>query len=103
MRVVFVTLPAEDAEAMLLLLLRERLVAGGSILPMVHSRYWWNGEIVAQQEAAIMMETASDRLDECVARIRELHAFDAPRILVLNNSTRGVNDYYRWVFMETRG
>lgn len=88
---------------MLLLLLRERLVAGGSILPTVHSRYWWNGEIVAQQEAAILMETADDRLDEAVARIRELHPFDSPRILVLNPSTRGVQDYYRWVFMETRG
>ncbi|MCB9743203.1 MAG: divalent-cation tolerance protein CutA [Alphaproteobacteria bacterium] len=103
MRAVFVTLPAQDAEAMLLLLLRERLVAGGSILPTVHSRYWWNGEIVAQQEAAILMETADDRLDEAVARIRELHPFDSPRILVLNPSTRGVQDYYRWVFMETRG
>ncbi|MCB9763337.1 MAG: divalent cation tolerance protein CutA [Alphaproteobacteria bacterium] len=103
MRAIFVTLPASDAEAMLLLMLRERLVAGGSILPTVHTRYWWNGEIVAEQEAAILMETAADRVDEAVERIRQLHPFDAPRIIILQPSRRGVDDFYRWVFAETRG
>lgn len=102
MRVLFVTLPASDAEAMLLLLLRERLVAGGTIFPTTHSRYWWNGEIIAEQEAAILMETAADRVDEALRRIQALHPYESPRVIVLQPASRSA-EYYRWVLSETRG
>lgn len=101
MRLILVTLPTNDAEAMLMLLLRERLVAGGTILPAVHSAYWWNGEILAQREAALLLETAGDRLEEAVARIRELHAYVSPRVIVLRPH-EGPSDYFRWVHQETR-
>ncbi|HJN78199.1 MAG TPA: divalent cation tolerance protein CutA [Myxococcota bacterium] len=101
MRFVQVTIPAVDAEAMLLLLLRERLVAGGTIFPIVHSRYWWNGEIVASEEAAIQLETMKDRIDPLVARIHELHPYDNPRILVFEPSER-LEKHHRWVHVETR-
>lgn len=101
MRVLFVTLPQADAEAMLMLLLRERLVAGGTILPTVHSRYWWHGEIVGEKEAAILMETARDKVEAASRRVRELHPYDTPRLLVLN-PTDIPGDYFRWVFAETR-
>ncbi|MBK9369454.1 MAG: divalent-cation tolerance protein CutA [Deltaproteobacteria bacterium] len=101
MRLVFVTLPASDAEAMLLLLLRERLVAGGSIVPTVHSRYWWNGEIVAEQEAALFMETSAERVEEAVTRLKELHPYACPRVVVLR-AHEGPADYFRWIRDETR-
>jgi len=100
-RLVQVILPTADAEAMLLLLLRERLVAGGTIFPSVHSRYWWNGEIVATEEAAIQLETMRDRIDALVSRVHELHPYDNPRILVLEPSER-LGEHHRWVHVETR-
>lgn len=101
MRLVFVTLPPTDAEAMLLLLLRERLVAGGTILPSVQSAYWWNGEILTQREAGLLLETAVDRVEEAAARVRELHPYAAPRVIILRPH-EGPSDYFRWVHTETR-
>ena len=73
MRVVFVTCGPGQAEALLRELLKERLVACGNIVKGVRSLYWWKGEICEDSEEILFMETAQERVDALLIRVREFH------------------------------
>lgn len=101
MRIVFVTCPPGDGARLLKALVEERLVAGGNIIPGVRSIYRWKDQICDEPEEAIWMETADDRVVPMMARLRELHSYETPKILTFEPQ-EGPADYLRWVTAETR-
>ena len=101
MRIVFVTCPPSHAHRLLRQLVEERLVAGGNIIRGVRSIYHWNGEICDENEECLWMETAEDRVEAMMVRLREIHPYDVPKILTFEPQ-EGLPDYRAWVAAETR-
>ena len=84
MRLILATCGPDQAEEVLVALLRERLVGCGNLIPGVRSHYWWEGEITSDDEVLMLMETTADLADAAMARLRELHPYDVPKILAIN-------------------
>jgi periplasmic divalent cation tolerance protein len=101
-RVLFVTISPEAADAFVRTLVEERVVACGNILPGARSHYWWQGELCHDEECILLMEAPADGLDETMARVRALHPYDTPKIIALDPAAV-LDDYARWVLTECRG
>lgn len=101
MRIVFVTAPPDVAVDLLRRLVEERLVAGGNVIPGVRSLYRWKGAVQDDPEAVLLMETADDRVAPMMARLREIHPYETPKILTFE-PREGTPDYLAWVQAETR-
>ncbi len=101
MRLIFATCSPEQAEPILVTLLEEKLVGCGNIIPNVASRYWWDGEIQRDAEAVLLMETTADLIDEATTRLRELHSYDVPKIIVIDPLSADA-DYVAWLRSVTR-
>ncbi|MCP4035482.1 MAG: divalent-cation tolerance protein CutA [bacterium] len=101
MRIVFVTCPPEEGHRLLRQLVEERLVAGGNIVSGVRSIYRWRDEICDEPEEVLLMETADDRVEAMMRRLREIHPYEVPKILTFE-PREGPPDYLAWVRAETR-
>jgi periplasmic divalent cation tolerance protein len=101
LRILFVTIGADDVDAFVSTLCRERLVACGNILPQVRSYYWWDGELQQDAEAIVLMETVADRVDAAMARAAELHPYEVPKIVVLKPDAVNA-PYFEWARAQTR-
>lgn len=100
-RILFVTITPEHADAFVQTLCTERLIACGNILPGVRSHYWWDGKVCQDEEAVVFMETSTDRLEAAMRRIEALHPYECPKIVTLD--PKEVHDpYARWVTEQTR-
>ena len=84
MRLIVASCSPEAAEPLLQRLLEEHLVGCGNLVPGVRSHYWWEGEIQRDEETLMLIETTADLADSATARLRELHPYDVPKILVLD-------------------
>lgn len=83
-RIVFATCSADQADSLARTLVGERLVACVNAIPGVVSHYWWEGEVARDEEVVLLMETTTERLPRAMARLAALHAYDVPKIVVLD-------------------
>jgi len=96
LRILFVTCSPGQADVLAEALLAERLVACVNAIPGVVSHYWWKDRIERDEEVVLLMETSSGRVPEAIARLRALHDYDVPKIVVLD--PEDVNeDYAEWL------
>ena len=101
-RVLFSTIGSrEKAQEVARVLVEERTVACVNIVPAVTSVYEWEGKIESEDEALMIIKTAEDRLDDTIGRLKELHPYDVPEIVVLDVE-RGWPAYLAWVVDQTR-
>jgi periplasmic divalent cation tolerance protein len=77
-------------------LVEERLAACVSILPGLDSVYRWLGGVEQDREQQILIKTTPDRLAALESRLRQIHPYDVPELLVLDVE-RGGADYLAWV------
>ncbi len=102
MRLIFATCPPGPAEPILKELLDEHLVGCGNLIPGVVSLYWWEDKIERDEEVVMLMETTTERVRQATERLRELHPYDVPKIIVIDPET--VNeDYVAWLREVTSG
>ena len=98
--ILFVTAAPDEADRIVSTLVEERLIACGNIVPGAQSVYRWKGEVCRDTEAVIFMETPVARRADAIARLRELHSYDTPKIVEL--APASVNaDYLRWATQVT--
>jgi periplasmic divalent cation tolerance protein len=100
MRIIIVTCPPDGAVPLLRTLVEERLVACGNILGGVRSIYRWRGDICDEREEVLLMETSDVRVPAMMARLRELHPYEVPKILALEPAEK-LPEYEAWVDEET--
>ena len=62
---------------------------------IVSSAYYWEGEMVSEEEWAIEVKVAVSKLDVILDKIKEIHPYDIPQILVANYKSS--IDYFEWV------
>lgn len=102
MRIVLTTTRHAEADALARALVEERLAACVQVVPEVRSTYRWEGEIVVDHEAQLWCKTSTARVGELVARLRELHPYTTPEIVVLDvDESASDGDYVDWVRTET--
>jgi len=96
MRVIFATCSPDEADGLVGRLLEERLIGCANVVPGVRSHYVWKGEICRDEEAVLFMETTPDRVADATRRLRELHSYDVPKIVVLDPESADP-DYRAWL------
>ena len=63
-------------------LVSERLAACVNILQPCRSIYRWEGVVQSATETPALFKTTLDKADALIARIKELHSYDIPAIVV---------------------
>ena len=64
-------------------LLEERLIACGNMIPGVRSVYRWKGTVEDASEIQVLLKTDQDHAARCMERLTELHPYEVPEILLL--------------------
>jgi periplasmic divalent cation tolerance protein len=90
----------QNAEEVARVLLDERLVACVNIIPGCRSLYRWRGRIEEAEECVLIGKTIDKKVDEAVRRIKKLHPYETPDIIVLP-VTAGLKEYITYVEDET--
>ncbi len=70
----------EDAAAAATILLDEGLIACANIMPAMRSLYQWLGERGDSRECGALFKTEAGLLAQAIARLEEIHPYDAPAI-----------------------
>ncbi|HLU78792.1 MAG TPA: divalent-cation tolerance protein CutA [Burkholderiaceae bacterium] len=65
------------------------------------SMYMWEGKLEGAEEVPITIKTTRGRLPALVARLKELHPYEVPEILVLPVLS-GQASYMEWVRVQTQ-
>jgi periplasmic divalent cation tolerance protein len=79
---------------------RSRHAACATTIPVARSTYWWEGQVVSEQEALLFMKTTVDRFPLLQDTIRKVHSYKVPEIIALPVSS-GLPQYLEWVRRET--
>ena len=90
----------EEGDRLAHALVDERLAACVSQIPGVKSRYRWQGEVVEGQEVMLVIKSLASRSPEITRRLRELHSYEVPEILVVP-AAAGLPAYLDWLRTET--
>lgn len=91
----------ERGDAVARALVDERLAACVNVLPPMTSFYRWKGAVEREAECQLVVKTTRDRVAAVGARLRELHAYELPELLVVAVED-GAEDYLEWVKVATR-
>ena len=99
-RIVFVSIPREEAKTFARKLVEERLAACVNIVPKMESYYWWDGKVLEDSESLLLIKTTAMRFDDLQQYIVDRHPYDLPEIVALP-ITEGLEGYLKWVAEET--
>jgi periplasmic divalent cation tolerance protein len=79
----------------------ERLAACANILDSVTSVFHWDGKLCRENEAVLILKTTEEKTAALTARIKELHSYECPCIVVL--PIEGGNPaFMEWIEHEVR-
>ncbi len=94
---VYVTAPSR-AEALQLgrALVEAGLAACANVLEGMTAIYQWQGKLVEDDEAVVILKTTAHRLEGLTARLRDLHSYDLPCVVAWKIET-GHAPYLDWV------
>ncbi len=79
---------------------KARLAACANVFPGVTSVYWWEGSCQEDSEAALILKTRRDLVDQLVAKVKELHSYECPCVVALPIAG-GNKDFLDWISKET--
>ena len=80
----------------------ERLAACANVYPQIFSYYWWQGELVEDREAVVILKTRRALVPRVIAAVRSWHSYTVPAILAVELRD-GNPDYLAWLRAETGG
>ena len=89
-----------DVEPLARALVEERLAACVNVLPPMQSFFRWEGSVQGDEERQLVIKTSSARLEELQTRLRTLHPYELPELLVLEVAEGG-DAYLAWVREST--
>lgn len=95
--IVLVTTPnTEDASRLADALVGGRLAACVNILSSIESVYRWEGKVVRDSEALMIIKTTEDRYTELEQQIKALHSYTTPEVVAIKIE-RGSDAYLKWL------
>ncbi len=102
MRVVLCNCPPADADRIARALVDERVAACVSATPAV-STYRWEGKVTTEPEVTLFIKVGSEALPRLRERLRALHPYQVPEIVVLSvDAAESYAPYVNWVREECR-
>jgi periplasmic divalent cation tolerance protein len=97
MLMVFSTFPdVETAARAVRVLVEERLIACGNLLPGVRSLYRWEGKVADESEVAVLMKTRKQDWTALMSRLHELHPYQTPECIAIRIAA-GAPKYMAWL------
>jgi periplasmic divalent cation tolerance protein len=81
-------------------LLEQRLIACAQLIGPISSSFRWEGALQHEEEWLALLKTASNVVDDVLARVAQMHSYDVPEILVVHDLD-GHHPYLQWVLSET--
>ena len=95
--VVLTTTSSEDeAKSIATILVNERLAACVSIIPLVRSIYWWEGEVKDDRETMLIVKTDRERFEKLSQKTLEIHSYMNPEIIAIPVEM-GNEKYLEWM------
>ena len=98
-RVVFISIPHDEARKFARSIVEERLAACVNIVPRITSFFWWENEVQTDEEALLILKTTQPKIDALIDFVKHEHPYDIPEILFLPVA-EGLPDYINWVIEE---
>lgn len=86
----------DDAERLGEALVVERLAACCSVIPTVHSVYYWEDQLQRGHEALLLIKTLESKADAVQEFVRTHHAYDMPEIIRVPIEG-GSSPYLNWL------
>lgn len=100
-RFVYVTAASEtEAREIAGSVIAERLAACANLLPGMRSIYRWQDEVAEAAECVLILKTRSGQIERLIARVKNLHSYDCPCIVVLPIE-KGYPPFLSWLVSET--
>jgi len=97
--IIFSTMPRDQGETIARTLVEEHLAACVNVLE-TRSVFRWKGKLEREAEDLLVIKTASVRTEELMRRIRELHPYELPEMIVIP-LVGGHEPYIDWILQET--
>ena len=85
-----------DAERLAEGLVEERLAACCSVIPTVHSFYYWDGQLKREHQALLLVKTVESRAQAVQEYIRTHHTYELPEIIQVAIAD-GLPAYLEWL------
>ncbi len=104
MVIVLCTVPPVEADRIASALVTEGLAACVNAFPGVTSTYRWEGALCREPETALWIKVTAERVGPLTERLRALHPYALPEIVVLPVDV-GASDprYVAWVRASSGG
>ena len=77
-------------------LVEERLVACGTMIPKAKSIYSWQGKIEESNEVVVFLKTTQALQSACMDRLKTLHPYEVPEMIVIE-PTAVSESYAAWI------
>jgi len=96
---ILTTMPDDDrADALARTLVDERLAACVNVHGPMASTYRWKGRVEREAERQLVIKTTAERRAAVEARLRELHPYELPEIVVLTAAAG--DEYASWLMAD---
>ena len=90
-----------EAERLGEALVEKRMAACGSVVPMIHSFFHWEGRLQREHEALLLLKTTRERSSAAQEELKLLHSYVNPEILEIPVSG-GSAQYLTWLAGEVQ-
>lgn len=90
----------EEAKKIGRALVEDRLAACANVIPTIDTIYHWQGKVVEEREAALILKTTEDKVPAVVAQVRALHSYACPCVVSLP-IVDGHKAFLDWIAAET--
>lgn len=100
MTTAYITAPPEAASEIASALVGEELAACVNRFEC-RSTFRWEGEIVEEEEVALIAKTTDDRYDALESRVEELHPYDVPCVERFDESD-ALGAFAEWIEESVR-
>lgn len=91
---------AETAARVARALVEERLAACVQIIDGVASTYRWEGRVMSEAEALLLIKTTKARVAALKTRLAALHPYATPELIVFD-AIDGLPSYLDWIEAQT--
>ena len=82
-------------------IVKKRLAACSNVIKDMKSVYWWEGNLENDDEAILILKTIEEKVDEIIAKVKEIHSYDNPSIIALP-IIKASNSYLNWLKDEIK-
>jgi periplasmic divalent cation tolerance protein len=77
-------------------LVEQKWVASANIFNQTLSYYWWEGELVEDPQATLILQCRTEHLEKLSAKIKSMHSYSLPCIIALPID-EGSADFIDWM------